>query len=66
MKLPVRFGDERDVKCPRCWDFHVMIDNFDYLCDRCQLVLLKNFPDHPSVPFIKEGLLEQRKKYASF
>lgn len=71
--------DGRNVKCPRCWRWHGVLENFGHrpeeeaikpelakekLCDRCQQVILKDYPNHESVPFIKLALEEQRKKYA--
>jgi len=50
-------------QCPRCWKFHHVFENFDSLCDRCINVILDDFPNHESVPFIKVALEKQRKKY---
>ena len=40
------------VKCPRCWHYHTIKDNYDHLCDRCCLALIEGWPDHPSTPHI--------------
>lgn len=70
--------DGHNVKCPRCWHWHGVIENFGHLpedieanpklakeklCDRCQKIILTHFPNHPSVPHIKAALEYQRKKY---
>lgn len=44
------------VKCPRCYHHHMASLNFDGLCNVCVEFLLKHFPDHASIPFIKENL----------
>ena len=66
------------VKCPRCWHYHYVTDNFghlpeeilanpsladEHLCDNCQSTILKDFPNHSSVPHIKKHLQEQAAKY---
>lgn len=72
--------DGRNVKCPRCWHWHGVIENFGHelsavlsdgrnadkekLCDRCQQIILADYPKHPSVPHIKSALEAQREKYA--
>ena len=56
--------DGRNVKCPRCWKWHGVKENFDGLCDRCQTVILADYPGHESAPFIRAALDEQRVKYA--
>lgn len=33
------------------------------LCDRCQDVILKDYPEHPSVPYIRQALARQLAKY---
>lgn len=33
-------NDPAFVKCPRCWRYHRLIQNYDGLCDRCCQVLL--------------------------
>ena len=55
----------RNVKCPRCWRWHGVIENYDDLCDRCQLVILEDHPDFEAVPFILESLQKQADKYWS-
>lgn len=55
--------DPNYVKCPRCWNYHAVKENFDGLCDRCWPVLLKDYPDHWSVKGIKESIKAQRVKY---
>ena len=73
-------NDGRNVKCPRCWHWHGVIENFGHepgvvlpdgrnpdeekLCDPCQQVILNDFPDHPSVPYIKAALEGQRARYS--
>lgn len=52
------------VKCPRCYQYHMVADNFDHLCDRCCDVLLADYPDHPSVPHIQQAYQEQRIKWS--
>jgi len=43
------------IKCPRCWHYtHEGRHNHDGLCDRCCRVLLDHWPDHESVPHIKQ------------
>lgn len=51
-----RSNDPDYVRCPRCYGNHSVRGNFDNLCDKCQRVLLSDFPDHESVPFIREAL----------
>lgn len=68
----------RNVKCPRCWHWHGVVENFGHLpeeialnpnlskeklCDKCQLTILNDFPNHASVPHIREALANQRAKY---
>lgn len=55
--------DGRNVRCPRCWHWHGVIENFDGLCDGCQQLILKNFPGHASAPLIREARATQRMKY---
>lgn len=48
--------DPNYAKCPRCWHYtHSGISNYNSLCDRCCRVLLDHWPDHESVPHIKEN-----------
>ena len=48
------------VKCPRCWHYtHEGISNYDSLCDRCCRGLLNHWPDHESVPHIRENWQKQ-------
>lgn len=51
-------------KCPRCWNYH-HIDNYDHLCDKCQDVILNDYPDHESIPHIKANIQDQLKKYCA-
>lgn len=68
----------RNVKCPRCWHWHGVVENFGHLpeeiaakpelareklCDRCQRTILTEFPDHPSVLHIRAALKKQRTRY---
>jgi predicted amidophosphoribosyltransferase len=55
--------DEHSRKCPRCWKWHDIIENYDDLCDRCQRAILSSYPNHESVPGIMAALEAQRKKY---
>lgn len=48
-----------DVKCPRCWHVHEASLNFDNLCNKCVNIILTDFPNHPSVPFIQENLKQR-------
>jgi hypothetical protein len=47
------------VKCPRCsrWGYNDL--NYDHLCNRCMGVLLSEYKDHVSVPFILANLAER-------
>lgn len=71
--------DGRNVKCPRCWHHHGCIENFGHLpdeieanprlgmeklCDRCQSVILEEYPNHPSAVHIRAALELQRGKYS--
>ena len=48
-------SDPDYTKCPRCWHYtHEGLHNHDGLCDRCCRVLVDAWPDHESVPYIKE------------
>jgi len=51
------------LKCPRCWHYHYVRENHDDLCDRCCLVMITGFPDHPETPAIREKWEAQRLKY---
>lgn len=70
--------DGHNVKCPRCWHWHGVTENFGHLpeeieakpelareklCDKCQSVILRDFPDHPSAPHIRAALRAQHDKY---
>lgn len=55
--------DPEARKCPRCWKYHFVKFNFDGLCDLCQSILLNDFPDHESIPHIKEALHNQRMRF---
>jgi len=44
------------ARCPRCYCHHSVRGNFDNLCDNCQQTILIHFPEHESVPFIREAL----------
>lgn len=50
-------------KCPRCWQFHSVVGNFDDLCDRCCRVIIEAFKDHWSYPHILATIEEQKKLY---
>ncbi len=62
-ELVVQATRAAGAKCPRCGLFHLMALNFDNLCDRCCHVLVDDFPDHESVPGIKESYAAQRTKW---
>lgn len=53
----------RNVKCPRCWQYHMVVGNFDNLCDRCQNVILTDYPEHESVAGIRAGIAAQLEKF---
>jgi hypothetical protein len=54
------------VKCPRCWHYtHEGLHNHDNLCDRCCNVLLSDFPDHESIPHIKESRERQKQQFTT-
>lgn len=70
--------DGRHVKCPRCWHWHICVDNFGHLpdeiaekpklaeeklCDVCQRIILTQYPGHPAVPHILAALRSQEQKY---
>lgn len=56
--------DGRNVRCPRCWHWHGVVENFDNLCDDCQSILVSDFPEHPSVPHILSSMEKQIAKYS--
>lgn len=73
-------NDGHNVKCPRCWHWHGVVENFGHLpeeiaanpklekeklCDNCQKTILSDFPNHPAVPHIKSALLAQRARYSA-
>ena len=60
--IPLK-SDLNYCKCPRCWKYHACKDNFDGLCDHCCSVLLKDYPEHESIQFIKESYNKQRMMY---
>lgn len=36
------------IKCPRCWAYHHVRDNYDGLCDRCLVLIVEGWPaDYP-------------------
>lgn len=52
------------IKCPRCWHYtHEGLHNHEGLCDRCCNVLLEAWPDHESIPHIKQRREEWKKAY---
>lgn len=57
-------NDPNYTKCPRCWMYHAVKDNYDGLCDRCCRVIVDSFPNHESVPHIKASYEAQRVKYS--
>jgi hypothetical protein len=57
--------DPSYVKCPRCWHYHSVRINYDSLCDCCQLVILREHPDHESAPHIKSNIEQQRIKWSA-
>lgn len=71
--------DGRNVKCPRCWHWHGVVENFGHLpqeielnpklakeklCDKCQQIIVNDFPNHPSVPHIMSAMEAQLAKYS--
>lgn len=50
-------------KCPRCGQWHPVVDNYDDLCDRCCAVIVEFHPNHESVPGIIESVRAQKVKY---
>lgn len=71
-------NDGHNVKCPRCWRWHGVTENFGHLpeeiaarpelakeklCDRCQAVILTDYPLHPSVVHIQAAMDRQMVKY---
>jgi hypothetical protein len=69
--------DGNHVMCPRCWHWHGVAENFGHtpeeiaadkslekekLCDRCQRIILTDYPSHPSVPHIKSALAKWLRK----
>lgn len=71
--------DGHNVKCPRCWHWHGVSENFGHLqeeialnpklakeklCDTCQEIILAEHPHHASVPHILKALEVQRLKYS--
>lgn len=40
-------------KCPRCYGYHSYHGTFDNLCMDCCLTIVRDFPNHESVPHIK-------------
>ncbi len=47
------------AKCPRCLKYHQATLNFDSLCNRCVAILLKEHPEHESIPLILANLVER-------
>jgi hypothetical protein len=51
------------IKCPRCWHYtHEGLHNHDGLCDRCCNVLIESWPDHESIPHIKQRRAKPKEK----
>lgn len=51
------------TKCPRCRHYtHEGLHNYDGLCDRCCNVIVNTWPDHESVPHIKQRWAEYMEK----
>lgn len=63
-------------RCPRCWHYHDVYLNFGHtpeevsvepwlgrekLCDKCQRIILTDYPEHASVPYIKASLKYQKE-----
>lgn len=51
----LRAEDTGRIRCPRCWHW-TFSANFDGLCNPCVAVILKDFPEHESVPGILDNL----------
>lgn len=50
------------VKCPRCWKLTGEGRfNYDGLCDPCCRVILADYPQHESAPFIQSFLRSQKE-----
>ena len=62
-RMNIKIEAAGGIKCPRCWKQHHVVDNFDGLCDGCQDVLIRFYPEHPSTRRIYEALAKQREKY---
>lgn len=66
-EIEIHVSRVEGVKCPRCWRITgAGRFNFDGLCDRCQDVILLDFPDHESVPGILAAKAEQRKQFGIY
>lgn len=51
-----RKADETYLRCPRCYGYHPVRSSFDNPCDSCQPTILRHYPSHQSVPYIKAVL----------
>jgi hypothetical protein len=52
------------VECPRCYCIHTFKMNYDNLCDMCCYILIDDYPNHISIPFIKEAYKLQKEYYS--
>lgn len=61
----------RNVKCPRCWRWHGVVDNLspdpknakERFCDRCTKIMIEDFPEVDVYDELVLNLNAQRKKY---
>ena len=51
-----RLDGETYKKCPRCYGYHSIRNNFDNLCDPCQQTILEHFQDHESATHIRSAI----------
>lgn len=48
-------NDPNYAKCPRCKIYTKEgLNHFDGLCNKCIYVLVNDYPDHESIPFIRD------------
>jgi hypothetical protein len=64
-EMEVKVTPTTGVKCPRCWHYHYVRENYDNLCDRCCRTILD---DHPEFNLevtegIKIAIEKQKIKY---
>jgi hypothetical protein len=59
--IEVKVSVSTGIKCPRCWHFHHVTENYDNLCDRCHNVESSNSTETKKA--ISDSLKQQRMKY---